>query len=167
MIPRRIMITGAVATGKSTFASILANKLSLPIIHLDALQRDFDRDKDLAEIRQRIIDEASKDAWVIDGNAFRKDLDFRIVRADLVIFFESSPAQSFAKHIFRHLHHKLTGKQKPGGTSDSLRLNWFIKFIFLDWPKREKEVLQLIELHQKKLIRIRNRKEAKSLLESI
>lgn len=163
---KRIMIIGDVASGKSTFSIALGKKLSLPVIHMDVLQQGKNRSKDISEIQARIISEANKDTWIMDGNAFRKDLDFRINRADLIILFESTPVQAISRHILRHLKSKITKAPKAGGTNENLELLWFAKYTLRDWPKRKKTVEDIIRSMDKDLIVIKNHKQAEDLLRS-
>ena len=86
----RISIVGGSGTGKSTLCDILAKKLNLPAIHLDAINFEanwveIDKNK-----RDKIINErANEDKWIIDGN-YSKTLKERFDRADLIIWLDYS-----------------------------------------------------------------------------
>jgi adenylate kinase family enzyme len=87
---KRIMIFGRSGSGKSTFAIWLAQKLDLPLHHLDKhfyqenwIERDY---FDFLAIQQNIVD---GDEWIVDGNSTRS-IEMRWSRADLVIYFNFS-----------------------------------------------------------------------------
>ena len=88
----RISIVGGYGTGKSTLCDILAKKLNLPAIHLDAINFEanwveIDKNK-----RDKIINErANEDKWIIDGN-YQKTLELRINECD-TIFLLDFPTQ--------------------------------------------------------------------------
>lgn len=86
----KIMIFGLPGSGKSTFATKLAQFLNLPIYHLDKhfyvenwIERDY---QEFLDIQQSFVDRAS---WVIDGNAM-KSLEMRFQKADVAIYFHYS-----------------------------------------------------------------------------
>lgn len=86
--PRRIAVIGCPGAGKSTLSRALAERLRLPLHHLDQLwwqpgwvettMDDFD------EKLHAILD---TDAWIIDGN-YSRTLEARVSRADLVIHLD-------------------------------------------------------------------------------
>ena len=84
---KKIMIFGRPGSGKSTFASWLANNLNLPLHHLDKhfftanwVERDYNES---LNIQQNIV---NNDAWVVDGNSIHS-LEMRFHRADLALYF--------------------------------------------------------------------------------
>lgn len=153
--PQKIMITGDVASGKSNFAEILGKKMSLPVVHLDELQRRHNRDTDLDAIRQEIIHHASQPSWIIEGNAFRKDLDYRIKQADIIFLFDSNPFTSYLRHVNRWYRHRFLNQQLSGGVTTQLLPLWFFHFIFFLWPKRKKQIKKLFRQHNKRVITFR------------
>ena len=65
----RISIVGGSGSGKSTLCHILAQKLNLPAIHLDAINFNANWEEIDKEKRDEIIStKASEDKWIIDGN---------------------------------------------------------------------------------------------------
>ncbi|MDR3537549.1 MAG: AAA family ATPase [Acetobacteraceae bacterium] len=68
----RIVVVGTPGAGKTTLARILAARLALPHIELDAINwqagwHDLTR-HDPAEFIRRVTDATEGDAWVVDGN---------------------------------------------------------------------------------------------------
>lgn len=83
----RVMIFGLPGSGKSTFATKLAQHLNLPIFHLDKhfyienwIERDY---QEFLDIQQHFVDQPK---WVIDGNAMQS-LEMRFQKADTAIYF--------------------------------------------------------------------------------
>jgi len=84
----RILIIGNCGAGKSTFAKALAQKLRLPLVHLDKLywcgdwehlsREDFDA---------ALLTELQKPQWIIDGN-FSRTLPLRLEYADTVFYLD-------------------------------------------------------------------------------
>lgn len=86
----KIMVFGLPGSGKSTFATKLAQCLDLPICHLDKhfyienwVERDYE---EFLNIQRSFVDQSR---WVIDGNAMRS-LEMRFQRADVAIYFHYS-----------------------------------------------------------------------------
>src|SRR4051812_22129729 len=68
-IMRRVLVIGSGGAGKSTFARSLAERLGLPLIHLDALYWrpgwvETPKEEWAREVRRLL----SADRWVMDGN---------------------------------------------------------------------------------------------------
>lgn len=81
------MIFGRPGSGKSTFASSLANILNLPLHHLDKhfytekwAKRNYD---EFLNIQNKIV---NSNAWIVDGNC-TSSFEMRWSKADLVLYF--------------------------------------------------------------------------------
>lgn len=99
---KKIMIFGKPGSGKSTFAVRLAQKLNLPVYHLDKYffmadwtERDAD---DFLNIQRSFV---AKDAWIIEGNALAS-LDVRFEKADLVLYFDFPYRVCISRIVRRH-----------------------------------------------------------------
>jgi len=120
--PKRIMIFGRPGTGKSTFALQLHNKSKIPLYHLDKyffkenwVERDY---QDFLDIQQSI---ASKDEWIIDGNA-TKSLEMRWERADLVLFFNYSKLICLYRLLKRLFYKNKEIDDRAEGCNERVRL---------------------------------------------
>ena len=85
---RRVMVIGGPGSGKSTLAREIGARLSLPVIHIDALFWQpgwVEGEKAILHERLRRI--YAREAWVIDGEYMGSARD-RLERADTVIFLD-------------------------------------------------------------------------------
>lgn len=99
---RRIVIVGNAGSGKSTLARQLGERLSLPVVHLDALAWDPGWLSVSTEVLRRCLSQAiSGDAWITDGNYAAVTFDLRLPRADLVIWVERTSLQCLWRVLLR------------------------------------------------------------------
>jgi adenylate kinase family enzyme len=85
---QRIVIVGCGGSGKSRAARVLAARLGVAPVHLDALYYDKDwqpLDQETFARRQREL--VTGPRWVIDGN-YASTLPIRLTAADTVIFLD-------------------------------------------------------------------------------
>jgi adenylate kinase family enzyme len=159
----KIVIIGDAATGKSTFAARLGSILNLSVIHLDELMFEIGK-KDKKAITEGIKSEVDKKSWIIEGNAFTKDPDYRIKNADKIYVFDFHRVRSFFNHLKRSTRIKL-GLEKPkGGNTGYLNLKYYVPYIFTKFPKRKYSAVELARAHGKKIIVFRSRKEVNKYL---
>ena len=81
----RVLVIGSPGAGKSTLARQIADRIGLPLIHLDAERWQsgwIERDRD--EWQERLDGMVARPSWVIDGN-YGSSLPQRLARADTVI----------------------------------------------------------------------------------
>jgi len=160
----RIMVFGDAAGGKSVFSTKLGRKLDIPVVHLDKASAEIGRGK-RKEIAGFIRNEADKESWIIDGNAFSKDKDYRIKRADLVIVFAATPYVAFARHLFRSLKIKLGHEERVGGGTPRFDLRYMTPHIFR-FPRRRRDAIETAQRMEKNLVFIKNYKQANEFLAS-
>lgn len=138
------MIFGDTASGKSSFAEKLADIENLPVVHLDRIMEEIGRD-DRGSIGDRIIKEASKSNWVIEGNAFTKDPVYRINQADKVYVFDFNRFITLGNHIKRFIKLQSSREIRKGSDSADLNLKYFIPYVLFKFPPRKKEALRLVK----------------------
>lgn len=85
---KRILIIGNAGSGKTTFATALAEKTRLPVVHLDRLywkgNWEHAAKEEFDVILQRELD---KDNWIMDGN-FNRTIPHRLNHCDTVFYFD-------------------------------------------------------------------------------
>ena len=89
---RRVMIIGAVGTGKSVLSTRLGQLLGLPVIHLDLIVwqpgcRVIPDDEFMAIHRDLI----ARDSWIIEGVGHWESWDERAAAADTIVLPDYSP----------------------------------------------------------------------------
>ncbi len=112
----KIIIIGASGSGKSTFAAQLAQKLNLPLYHLDRIfwranWQSIPREDFIAE-QKRIC--ASKQ-WIIDGH-YRSSLELRASECDTIFLFALPRRVYFFRALMRII--KSFGKVRPDMADD-------------------------------------------------
>jgi adenylate kinase family enzyme len=89
MTIKRIAIIGNGGGGKTTLAKALAEKCSLPLIHVDSIQYLAEmKVRDVSETTRILNQHADEDSWLIDGFGSFEVMKHRFERADQVIFID-------------------------------------------------------------------------------
>lgn len=88
---QRILVIGNAGSGKSTFSKALAEKLNIPLVHLDRLYWQGNWEHVTREEFDHLLQsELEKPQWIIDGN-FNRTLPCRLQHCDCVFFFDLPP----------------------------------------------------------------------------
>ena len=146
IIGERIMVLGPSASGKSTLAHQLGQITGINVIHLDRLFWNPGWvETPSEEMDQKVINAASEDRWIIDGNYFRT-LQFRMERASSVVYIDFNRYFCIFRAIKRWIGNY--GKTRWDLGDDCLEK---IDLEFLSWiwnyPKRSRsKVLEMISL---------------------
>lgn len=87
-VPERWLVVGGSGAGKSTFSTALAERLGLPLLHLD---QEYWRpgwvEPAKPEWRARVAELVAADRWVMDGN-YSSTFDLRMPRAQAVVLLD-------------------------------------------------------------------------------
>lgn len=162
---KKIVIVGVSASGKSTFARKLAEKLKLPLFLMDSIMwnpgwqyiGDTETVKKLEEI-------GAGDKWIIEGYISKEARTFIFTRADTIIYLDYPPIVAVIRYFKRWLKHRKDPRPELEGSPE--KFDW--KFMKLVWTKGEvislDRFLAKIEDHGK-LIKLTSIKQTKDLLE--
>lgn len=161
------MIIGNAGAGKSTLARALADKLKLPLFHLDKLfwlpgWKGIDKQV-MKEKIEKITDE---DEWIIDGN-FRSTIKLLGERADTIIYINVSTILC----LYRVVKRRYSGKVRTDiaeGCTENLRLD-FLKPVIFYKSRTAPDVRKLLNSlpAEKKIIELKSRKEVNEFLKEI
>lgn len=85
---QKILLIGNAGAGKTTFAKQLAEKLNLPLVHLDKLYWCGNWEHlSRSEFDTILQSELEKPRWIIDGN-FNRTIPHRLRYCDTVFYFD-------------------------------------------------------------------------------
>ncbi|KAF0128742.1 MAG: DNA topology modulation protein FlaR [Xanthobacteraceae bacterium] len=165
---QRVLVMGCSGSGKSTFATALAARLGLPYVSLDALYwRPGWVEPDRKTFGDIMLREASRPAWVMDGNYTSHGAgDVRRERADTVFWFDLPRRVCFAGVLSRvaRTYGRVRPEMTPGCPEQ-------LDFGFLRWVwsyRRDQRPKQLAYLGQlrtgQRLITFTTRRQADGYL---
>ena len=157
---------GSGGAGKSTLAARLAERLSLPLIGLDALYWKPGWVATPPDEWAKLVAElADKEAWVMDGN-YGATLDVRLARADAVVFLDLPRLVCLWRIVARAIRH--WGRARPDmppGCPE--RLSWeFIVWVWGYPVRRRPEILARLDAlrDQKQIFILSSRREVSRFL---
>lgn len=164
-IMNRILIIGSGGAGKSTAAKCLHELTGLPLIHLDS----FYWKPNWIESPKQEWDETlkglcKKPQWIMDGN-YGRTLDYRISKADTILFLHFSRFICLKGAIVR----RLFGKRVDviPGCPERMDLA-FLSWIWHYNTSRAPGIMKKLEKVENKTIHIlKNRRELQRLLRDI
>jgi adenylate kinase family enzyme len=118
---RRVSVVGSSGSGKTTFGALLAARLGVPHIELDAIWWGPNWTHLDAEVFAAKVDAATAaDAWVCDGN-FSAVRPIVLERADTVVWLDLPLRTCLARMLRRTAHRIRSGEELWGGNRESWR----------------------------------------------
>ena len=168
---QRILLIGSAGAGKTTFAQQLAQKLRLPLVHLDHLywRGDWEHlSRDEFDALLQI--ELEKPQWIIDGN-FNRTIAHRLQYCDTVFFFDFPTVTCLAgitKRTFTNL-----GKVRSdmGGNCvehfDSQKISLYRNVLSFNKQHRQDYYRLLNRAENVRVVIFKNRRQAKAFLQKL
>lgn len=167
MLPvQRIIVIGCCGAGKSTVAREVAERLALPLHHLDRLfwlPNWEERDREAFTRDQEAI--LREPAWIIDGN-YGSTMGLRLAACDTVIYLD------LPLHVclWRVLKRSLARNPRPDMAEGCVeRIDWEFYRYVLRFPREHRpstEILLAPATHCT-IHRLRNRKEIQTFLSAL
>jgi adenylate kinase family enzyme len=172
---KRVVVIGTSCSGKTTFASQLANKLAIAHTELDVLHwlPDWEM-QPLEESRSLVAEVAVQDRWVIDGN-YGKVRDIVWSRATHLVWLNYPFRTIFSGAISRTLRRVVTREELFAGNRESLSRALFntesiIWWVLRTYKRRRREYPQLFQMPQNthlEIIELKNQIEADRFITDI
>lgn len=164
----RILIIGGNGCGKTTLSCQLAERLSLPLVHLDALYWGDNWQPIPEERFDRLLQrELEKPRWIIDGNITRT-LPRRLRYCDMVIVMDFSRSRCLLGAVKRVL--KSYGKSRPdmGGNCPERLNREKLRFLWSIWrnheTQRKKWYTALDGARSVRRVTLKNRRQVRAFL---
>lgn len=163
----RIMVLGPSNAGKSTLALAIADRLNLPVVHLDRLQHLPNTDwqpRPEAEFKALHDKAILEEKWVMDGNYSRLMSD-RFERATGVILLTSNRWLRLARYLKRSMS---PAEMRAGALEGGAE---YVKWEMIDWilfktPRNSVKYAQMMERVTVPTHHCRNIAELKQLYRS-
>ena len=173
---RRINVTGTSASGKTTFARALGERLQLPVIELDALHWEPNwTEAPAAVMRERVRAVlANADAWVVDGNySVTRDLVWE--RVECVVWLDFSLPVILRRFLRRTARRIRSREELWPGTGNRENLGQHLDprssllwWILTTYRRRRREYPRLLAARPDiRVVRLRSPRQAHRWLEEL
>lgn len=165
--PKKILILGNGASGKTTLAKKISSRLNMPILHLDSIywDKNWEHSNQLLFLNS-VNNFMKQEKWILEGTPML-GIKERILSADTIIFLDFSKLNCLKNALYRSLLNILK-KEKPDdhGGCPALKINFkTLKWIWKFNNEKRAIILNEIKLSgAKNKIIIKNRYELNQLL---
>ena len=160
----RILVMGPSNAGKSTLSVAIANKLDIPVVHLDQLRFLPNTDWVLrcdADFKSLHDQAVTADRWVIDGN-YSALLAPRLERATGVILLSAPVTLRFLRYLKRTMGDPSKRKGHLEGAQDGLKWE-MVHWILIKTRKSADRYASVVDASGKPCVRCRSTGELNSL----
>ncbi len=168
---QKIIVIGNAGSGKTTFSKALAEKLNLPLVHLDKIFWCGKWHHISRESFDKILDEElQKDSWIIDGN-FNRTLPRRLKECDTVFYFDLPTISCLWGSTKRVIQNYGKTRDDMGGYCpeyfDKHKWELYLSILKFNKQNRERYYNLLSEQKDKKVVIFKSRKQANSYLKKL
>lgn len=164
---KKIAVVGIMASGKSTFARKLAERMHLPLLHVDAImwKPGWNYIGD-AETATRLDQSTSDPEWILEGYIVKEARSFVFERADTIVYLDYSWLLVSVRYIMRWWKHRKNPRPELPGSPEKFELK------FLERIRTKGETVSLDafldnESFKPKIIVFKSPKEAEKFLQNI
>lgn len=168
---QKILLIGNAGAGKTTFAKQLAEKLGLPLVHLDKLYwRGNWEHLSRNEFDVILQSELEKPQWIIDGN-FNRTIPHRLQYCDTVFYFDFPTVLCLAGITKRTLTNLGKVRSDMGGNCvehfDSQKPSLYRSVLTFNRQHRKDYYALLANTDGIKVIIFKNRQQANTFLRTL
>ena len=159
----RVMVVGCSGAGKSTITRALGEAYGLPAVHLDRhFWRPGWRASPPGEWERTLAALVAEDEWIHDGN-YVSTMEWRLPRADLVVFVDTSRARC----VWRVLKRRLRGNRVHDipGCPERIDLQHFVYLWRFPGDHRVR-VLDALSAHPN-VVRLRTPRQVRRFVEAL
>jgi adenylate kinase family enzyme len=163
---RRVAVLGCSGAGKSTVAAELANRIGLPLVHLDELFWQpgwrMPDEESWRAVQRRLV---AAPAWVLDGN-YSSTYDERLPLADTVVVIEAPRVLCLVRVLRRTW--RLRGTELAPGCPHRVDLG-HLRYVW-QFPRRHRTRLEaaLAALGpETRVVRLRGSRQTRDFLTSL
>jgi adenylate kinase family enzyme len=166
---QRILVIGSAGSGKSKLSRYLAEKLSIPVIHLDRLYwRPNWVEPGQEEWLEQVRNVISEESWIMDGN-YSRTLAVRLEACDTVVFLDMPRLTCLWRVLSRML--RFHGRNRPdmaAGCTERLDIS-FLLWVWRYPTRTRQKVISLLEAYRltRNVIHLRTQREVKLFIESL
>lgn len=149
----KIYIVGIVASGKTTLAKGLSEKIKIPRFELDSIIHDDENNgqkRSLEEQLQIIHEINKKEDWIIEGT-HRKNLDELFILADKIIYLDIPLYKRKLRILKRYIKQKI-GLEKCSYNSNIEMLKMMYKWTD-DFEKNKLKFEKKLSKYKNKIVR--------------
>lgn len=156
----KILIIGSVASGKTTFARKLSDKLKIDMYEIDSIVHDDDlKIKRTLEEQIKIINQINlNENWIIEGT-LRKNLEFLMDISDRILYL-NIPLNVRKRRIFTRFVKQILKIEKSNYKPSIKMLKMMYKWTD-DFEQNRDEFEQKILKYKEKLVEIKSNEELK------
>lgn len=165
---RRVIVIGGNGSGKTTFSVALAERLQLPLVHLDRLYWKGNWDHCTSEEFDTLLaQELEQPEWIIDGN-FNRTIPVRLEACDTVFYFDFSTIRCLCGVLSRVIRNHGKCRFDMGGNCPD-RFDWHFFGDVLRFNRRNRKRYRrmLSECAGKQVVIFRNRRQVNSYLANL
>jgi adenylate kinase family enzyme len=167
---RRVCVIGVSASGKTSLARILAERMNCDHIELDALYHEPGwKEAAREDFRARAEMRFGAERWVCDG--FYGNWAGQLDRADLIIWLDFPFRIILRRVLWRTFRRLLTKEELWNGNRESWKMTFsnqsIIAWVFKVYWKRKQETPRLLQLFEAQTLRFGHPREVKRWLQTL